>query len=604
VQEFLVGWEAASPAGYAAAARRTDGDPATVRRALSDAVLHLDADSLRFSLKGMTSDGDRAQARFHAVIDLGENNNPPWEYDGTLPLRLIDGRWKVHWSPEVLHPKLHEGERFAVITESKGRQPILDRNGDPLQQEQTLYVAGVYPARLKDPVKVCEQLAKVTGFPEDRLLSRIRSAPPKELVQLATFGRARFAQIRDKLQAIPGIKTLPDRQPVAPAPPTQIIGQVNAVTPETEQLLGGPQRAGDTVGRNGLQKAYQDQLTSSTETRVVTLDEKTGEQVAELASWPGRANTPVRTTIDRRVQAAAESAVAGAGPVALVAVKASTGEVLAVSTENLHQERDALAGKYPAGTAYSIIAAGGLLKAGIDPKRKVPCTADRSVGGARFQQQSLANGATAAGTTPSLAADFARGCVTALASTARLIGGDALADTAERFGIGSPWTLPLRSFSGWAPDATSDAEKARVIVGQTVKVSPLSMALVAGAIASGTWHAPKLVTSPASTDPDSDAPPPAGPAPVELDPDVTGKLRSLLRLGVTSGTARPAASGKDPVYGVASVVGYTDKKQHVDLSWFVGWQGDLAVAVMAQKNDPQGASAIAGTFFTAARPAP
>jgi cell division protein FtsI/penicillin-binding protein 2 len=529
-------------------------------------------------------------------VDLGGNNNPPWEYDGTLPLRLIGGMWKVHWSPSVLHPKLREGERFAVIIESKGRQHILDRNGDPLQDEQTLYVAGVYPSRLKDAAKVCEQLAKVTGFPEDRLLSRIRSAPPKQLVQLVTFGRAKYAQLRDKLRAIPGITIFTDDQPVAPAPPVQIIGQVNAVTPETEQQLGGPERAGDTVGRNGLQKAYQDQLTSSTETRVVTLDDSTGEQIAELASWPGRANTPVKTTIDRAIQVAAELSVSGSGPVALVAVKASTGEILAVATEDLHQERDALAGRFPAGTTFSVVASGGLLKAGVDPGRKVPCTADRSVGGARFQQRS-----GAAGPTPTFAADFAHGCVTALASTARLVDSATLAASATSFGIGAPWSLPLRSFSGWTPAGRTDAEKAKIITGQSVKVSPLSMALVAGAVATGTWRPPKLVTSPALPDPGSGLPAPTTSPPVRLDPGMVTKLKAMMRAGVTSGTARLAASGKDPVYGVASEVVYTEKKQRTDLSWFVGWQGDLAVAVMAEKSDPGVASAVAGGFFAAAR---
>jgi Cell division protein FtsI/penicillin-binding protein 2 len=220
------------------------------------------------------------------------------------------------------------------------------------------------------------------------------------------------------------------------------------------------------------------------------------------------------------------------------------------------------------------------------------------VGGARFQQQAYPTGRT-----PTLAADFARGCVTALASTARLVDRDALERSSEAFGIGAPWSLPLRSFSGWTPKAMSDADKAKIIVGQSVKVSPLSMALVASAVATGTWRAPKLVTSPASPDPDADVPPPAGPAPVKLDESMVAGLRSLMRAGVTSGTARLATAGKDPVYGVASVVGYTERKQHVDLSWFVGWQGDIALAVMAQKDSIEAASAVAGGFFRAARPA-
>jgi len=595
VQEFLVGWQTGDEEGFAQAAARTDGDPAAVRRALADVGLQLDAASFRFSLKSLRMDGDTAEARYHAEVDLGENQ-PLWEYDGVLPLRLVNGTWKVRWSPSVLHPKLRPGERFAVITNSNGRQPILDRDGDSLQEEQTVYVASVVPAKLKDPAKLCEELARVTGFPADRLLSRIRSAPPNELVPLATFGRAKYAQLRDKLK-IPGVNIYEDEQPVAPAPPTQIVGQVNVVTPETEQQLGGPQRAGDTVGRSGLQKAYQDQLTGSTETRVVTVD-ASGEEVTELAAWPGRANTPVRTTIDGSVQTAAELAVNGSGPVALVAVDVATGEIRAVATEDMHQERDALAGRYPAGTAFSVVAAAGMLKSGIRPSQKVPCTGDRSVGGARFQQAS-----EVVGTTPTFQAGLAHGCVTALASMARLVDGETLAAAAAQFGIGAGWSLPLRSFSGHVPPAVTDAEKARVIVGQSVQVSPLSMALVAAAIAGGTWHPPTLVTSPASPDPTADVPNPVATAPITLDEGVAKQLRAIMRAGVESGSAKAAATARGRVYGVAAEVGHVENKQPVRLSWFIGYQGDLAVAVLAKRGDPATAAAVAGSFFSAARSA-
>ena len=75
VREFLVGWQTGD---YASAARRADANPATVRKALADAKQQLDAASIRFSIKGITRDGDTARADFHAEVDLGENT-PLWE---------------------------------------------------------------------------------------------------------------------------------------------------------------------------------------------------------------------------------------------------------------------------------------------------------------------------------------------------------------------------------------------------------------------------------------------------------------------------------------------------------------------------------------------
>jgi cell division protein FtsI/penicillin-binding protein 2 len=590
VQDFLVGWETGN---YAEAAARADADTATVRKALKDVGLQLDAASIRFSLKGITRDGDTARADYHAEVDLGENN-PLWQYDGALPLHLVGGRWKVRWSPSVIHPDLHAGQRLAVATKPEGRQPVLDRDGNPLQEETILYVAGVYPAKVKDPGRLCDELSRLTGFAQDRLLGRILSSPPQDFVPLATFGRTKYAQIKDKLEAISGIDVVTDNPPVAPRSPVQIVGRVSTITPEAEQQLGGPQRAGDSVGRDGLQKAYQDQLTGSTETSVVILDTKTGDQVKELKAWrPLRKATAVRTTIDSRVQSAGDAAVAATRQSAIVAVQASTGEVLAVSTNELNQERDAFAGKYAAGTTFSIVAAEALLKEGLDPAQKVPCSAERTVGGARFQQPGVAGLLT-----PTFQTDFAQGCVTALASLARRISGPALAGSAAQFGIGGSWGLPVRTFSGSLPaSAGTDDAVAKIIAGQTARVSPLAMALVAAAVKSGTWRPPLLVSSPSSPDPTSDAPPKPQPRPVALDAATTTKLRALMRAGVTSGTAAAAAAPGGSVYGVAAQASQVDKKQRRNLSWFVGWQGDMAVAVLAESGDLTTASRIAGTFF-------
>ncbi|MFC4531651.1 penicillin-binding transpeptidase domain-containing protein [Sphaerisporangium dianthi] len=632
VSQFLVGWQSGD---YAAAAERADGDPKLVRKALEDTGLQLDAASIRFSLKGLTTEGDNADAKFHVQIDLGDNN-PIWQYDNHLPLHVVDGRWKVRWSPGVIHPLLREGQRFAVKVSGGGRQPIRqpieDRNGDPLQKDATLYLAGVYPDRVKDPVGVCERLYQLTGFAQDRLLSRIRSAPPQEFVPLVTFGAKKYAQLLDRLEEIgPDLVIEKQAQPVAPDQPADIIGKVGAITAETMQQLGGPQRSGDTIGQGGLQRAYQDQLTGSTGTEVVTYDLKTGEQAAELARWPGRTNTTsVRTTLDKGVQRSADLAVGGGGAALLVAVDGPTGQIRAVASREFDQERDGLAGRFPPGTTFSIVAAEGLLGAGLDPKQKLPCPADRTVGGARFQQAQAQTPATQqsppptqtpvpaqpqdptqtqppAGQAPSVTANFAQGCVTALASLSRRIDAGSLAQAAARFGIGGSWRLPLRSFAGSVPAAAGDAAKAKIIAGQTVRVSPLSMALVAGALSSGTWRPPTLVTSPSSPDISSDASldvaPTTPPRPVTLDPEKLSELRALMRAGVVSGSATAASAPGEKVYGLASAVSYTEKKRQRSLSWFVGWQGDLAVAVLTETTNPAAAAQIAGQFFRNVRTA-
>ncbi|MGW0801701.1 penicillin-binding transpeptidase domain-containing protein [Nonomuraea sp. NPDC002799] len=583
VRDFLVGWQSED---YDLAAGRTDGDVATVRKALAGAKLQLDAASFRFKIKSLSVEGDESKADFHAEVDLGENN-PLWEYDGMLPLHLVDGTWKVRWSPSVLHPQLKEGQRFAVDTEPKPRQPVVDRESDPLQSDTVLFVAGVHPSKLGDQAEaVVAKLSEVTGYAQDRLLSRIRSSPPDKFVPLVTFGRSRYQSMEPKLAAITGIEIDEQEQPVDPDAPRQIVGTVSALTPESEQKLGGPQRAGDSVGKSGLQQAYQDYLTGSTETKVITLDLKTSKQVTLLKEWPGRQNVSVRTTIDRKIQQAAEQAVADTDTSAMVAVQAGTGEIRAVATKGaMHQEKDALAGKYPAGTAFSIVAADALLKNNVSTKQRLACPQERTVGGAKFVHAGQATGMT---TSATFQDNFAKGCVTALASLARRLTAGDLAESAKAFGVGQPWRLPLKSFSGTLPSLSSDADRAKAIAGQNVEVSPLGMALVAGALSSGTWRPPVLVTDPKSPDPAAEVVSATQPAPVPVDPQVRTALTAMMRAGAT-GT--PAQAGKGRVYGVTATAGN-------QLTWFVGWQGDVAVAVLAKSYN---AGAVAGSFFSALR---
>jgi cell division protein FtsI/penicillin-binding protein 2 len=120
-----------------------------------------------------------------------------------------------------------------------------------------------------------------------------------------------------------------------------------------------------------------------------------------------------------------------------------------------------------------------------------------------------------------------------------------------------------------------------------VLMSPLGMATLAATVANGTGHTPVLLPDDKSTE---------TPAPVqasELD-----SLRKLMRLSVTSGAAKQANLAGEPVYGQAGVV---QTGKHSYLSWFTGYRGGLAVAVLeAGKTADQAAAGLAGAFLKAA----
>jgi cell division protein FtsI/penicillin-binding protein 2 len=121
-----------------------------------------------------------------------------------------------------------------------------------------------------------------------------------------------------------------------------------------------------------------------------------------------------------------------------------------------------------------------------------------------------------------------------------------------------------------------------------VVVSPLTMASVAATVASGTWHAPRLVVGAAND----------GVAPRPLDPGVAAALQSMMQGVVTSGTAAgaglpPGTIGKT---GTAEFGGGSPPPTH---AWFVGARGDVAFAVVVYGGGVGGAVAapIAARFL-------
>jgi cell division protein FtsI/penicillin-binding protein 2 len=303
-----------------------------------------------------------------------------------------------------------------------------------------------------------------------------------------------------------------------------------------------------------------------------------------LREWAGQPSSPVRTTLNRAQQFRAESALKDLKvPASLVAVYAPTGEIVAVANHGTGGRDLALQGSYPPGMAFGIISAEALQAAGQRAGAPTDCPATTTVGG-----QTFANPGPARGRAP-LQKNFAYSCTTTLAGLSTKASTDTLMREVDRFGLGRQWGLPVPAFSGSVPRPRDDAEKANVMIGQGgVQVSPLSMALVAGATASGTWRPPRLLNDPTV---------PQTLPPQSLDPPTLRALRPMLRRSVFEGTAKAAeVKGGPTVYGLAATVNYSEAGRQKTVSWYVGFRGDVAFAVAIE--GPVSASQVAHRFMT------
>ena len=588
VQQFLLAWQQHS---YAQAAALTTGNVAQVTTELANAYKRLDAAAFYLNMGKIRQSGDTATAHFTASVDLGQDG-APWMYDGRFTLRRVGPGWKIAWSPSVINPGLGPGLRLAVISTTRHRMPVLDAEGRPLQTPSTAFVVGVHPDRLKDPAATAGALGRATGIEPTEVLGWILAAPRRPFLELVTFRPAEYHKLAHKLKKVPGLIFRQRRvllfNSIAPA----VVGSVGAEASTALRDAGIAYRPGATVGLSGLQSRYQSYLAGTPTTEVVA-ETASGRTVRVLKTWTGRRPAAVHTTIDGSVQQAAARAVASApGSAAIVAMQASTGRILAVAGHKARRipRIDPLAGRYPPGGAFIIVSAEALLAKGMAVNTTIPCNPVNSVGGHTFRNVLQAKpepGAT-------FGTDFARSCATALAGLSQGLTVTELNKAAEGFGFGRRWQLPLRGFSGAVGGSSGVAELAAATIGQgDVRASPLTMAVVAAQVATGSWHEPSLVTRPPDAQQSRRSP---------FAVTTLASLRSLMREAVVSGAARGANVSGHPVYGQVGTTQLSSGKHQKWATWFVGYRGDIAFAVLEFSGSPRTSAAPLAAGFLRSAP--
>jgi cell division protein FtsI/penicillin-binding protein 2 len=579
-QAFLLDWQLQH---YAAAGTLAAAPPGTVATGLANAFAQVDATQLFLTMDSVTQHGGTAEATFTASVDLAETGRV-WTYRGQFALSRVGGNWKVDWAPSVVNPHLGPGERLAVMTRFPSRAPVLDAEGRPLELPSLVYVLGVWPGRLANANHTARAFANVTRLDVTQVLGQITAAPPRDFLTLASLDPTTYARLRSRLRGVPGLVIRPESERLFRTEATGLVGHVGS---EVDQVLrndGAFYLPGTTVGLTGLEQYYQHELLGTPTTEVVIVN-AAGAEAGVLARWPGVSGTPVRTTINPRAQGAALSALDGV-PYSgeIVAVQASTGQVLAVAQRQVAAPLPAggaLDAKLVPGTAFTIVSAAALLGAKVTvPTTPISCENSLTVSGQTFTSDGT-------GAQQPFSVDFAQDCSTAFAGLSERLSPGAFTEAVKEFGIGSDWSaLPVPAFSGSVAPTTDAAVLAADTIGRgNVQVSMLAMAMVAAVVDSGSWRVPEVLAGD-----------PGGRVGRALDAGELSALRGLMRDAVRSGAARAANVRGPKVYGQVGLVRTGSRW----MSWFVGFRGDVAFAVIESGRTPQvSAAALAGAFLTA-----
>ena len=583
VTAFLLDWEGRD---YPAAAALTTGNPTAVVNSLRAAYSQLGAADLGLSLGPVVVSGDQAYASFGASIDLGRGGLS-WQYQGHFAVRRTAAGWRVVWSPAVIVPGLGPGDRLAVLTTVPSRALLLDSQGRSLIRPSSTIELGVVPDRVRHPARTADELARVTGLaaPDaDEMIGQILAWPPRSFLELVQLSPAQYQRIKPALDKIQGLERRDFVKRLFVSTVPAITGQVGTETAKKLIDEGEPYLPGTTVGLSGLELALQGTLAGQATTEVVVQD-RAGRLVKVLHRWPGRTGSNVRTTINGGIQRAAQGALARLGlPAAIVAVRAGGGQILAVAQQGAVglPPVDPLAGQYEPGQSFSFVSTAALLASGsVRASTLVPCYRTNGVGGQTFANVPPEPTSQAR----PFSAIFAHACATEFTALSLNLHASDLTRAIARFGLGASWQLPVPAFAGSMGSPGYPGQLAADMIGLgAVRVSPLDMALAAGTVASGSWHAPSLVSGSHGTDQTTAAPRYSG--------RVIAQLRQLMGLSVKTGAPKAAyLPGRDPLFGQvgsAPVAG----QRGLRAIWFVGYRGQVAFAVLVFSRDPAFAPAV------------
>ncbi|MEU7582378.1 penicillin-binding transpeptidase domain-containing protein [Streptomyces sp. NPDC041068] len=365
----------------------------------------------------------------------------------------------------------------------------------------------------------------------------------------------------------------------AAAPPIQAVDRAGTVLTKKDYPSLGPildqlrAKYGDTAGGTpGVELYVRHENSEDTAAGTRTL-------LTLAKGKPGK----LRTTLSAGVQKAAERAVLRNDDSSVVAVKPSTGEILAVANNREDAFNAAFLGKVAPGSTMKILSAAMLIDKGVTKAGAVaPCPAS-----ATWQSQTFKN---LTGMTPNESAtfseSFARSCNTTFV---KLIDEDGVTDESlteeaqHNFGLGQGnWKVGVPSFEGSVP-ASPGPDRAANAIGQgQVQMSPLSMASVTATAMTGTFRQPVIV--PKSLD-DRELATARG-----LSASTVQQLRQMMNRTAVSGTGARTMAGLGADIGAKTGSAEVDGQEKSD-SWFTGYRGDVAAAAMSQQGGHGGDAA-------------
>ncbi|WP_189056518.1 penicillin-binding transpeptidase domain-containing protein, partial [Longimycelium tulufanense] len=547
-----------------AAAKLTD-DPAAAAAFLNELRVELrsSAVTLKTGNVDRSAAGNQATVSYRADWNLGSGRT--WSYDGTIQLNK-GARWRVKWSPAAVHPRLGAGQKLELRQDDRAAA-VTDSTGRPLLTWKTGVTVRLDRAQARDLSRVAQQLATALApldpdVTRQAIVDGAGKVPAGQPYEVVTLDESDYDKVRSQIYDLPGVSFRKQQK-------------IRGVDPELRSFVMG-----------GLAREIEQQRANDAPWRIVVAD-ASGNEVEVLHAESGARSRPVQATLDARTQKAAQHALqALPNEAALVAIQPSTGEIRAVAQNRAAKSDIALQGILPPGSTFKMVTASAVLQAGLaQADTPLPCPAEVQVGSRRIPNDHKFDLGTV-----SLRTAFAHSCNTTFAELATKLPADALSKAAQQLGLGADYVIPgITTVTGKVPPDPVAENRMDDSIGQgEVTASPFGMALATATMASGKRVTPVLLRGTRTEATGTAAPPP---------PAVAHAVRNMMREVVTDGTARKL-NGFPGLHGKTGTAEFDNAgNSH---GWFVGFQGDLAFAVVVlEANASAPAVDVAGSFLSA-----
>lgn len=452
-------------------------------------------------------------------------------------LFLLMGFWGLQVREHQLNTQLAERNRIKTVPMPAPRGKILDRDGRVIVDNHSSFSVMLTQEELR--LEHLPQIAQGLGLDLEWLQARVAQYKkgakyvPIAIKSELTPGDLAFVESHRDPDTFPEMEIVETQQRLYPqfGAGAHVLGYVGEVSEsELNTLQFAKFRQGDTIGKYGLERQYNDWLTGIDGQRRVVVDSR-GNEREVLDNQPAEPGKNMQLTLDWDLQAVAELSMEGRRG-AVVAIDPRSGEVLAMvskpgfdpnafagkltNTEWNVIANDpftpmlnrAIQGTYAPGSTFKpLVAIAGLETGEITDSTSAFCSGVQNWYGRPFHCHSRHGGVE-------LHKGIVASCDIFFYAAGDRIGIDRMAQYAEVAGLGhktgidlpgeaeglmpsTKWKLRTQR-ERWYPGETMS-----VSIGQgAVEVSPLQLAVSIGGMAVGAkWYQPHLIREAAARQP-------------------------------------------------------------------------------------------------------